>query len=1115
MLILEFTFRNFSRKVFMLFLIFIFFSCEEDSNSQFKGYTGLSLVPSSSSGLNFKNNLFEDKDNNIIYYDYYYNGAGIAVEDFNNDGLPDLFFTANTSSNELFINKGDLKFENITKKAGIDSDKRWSTGVTTVDINEDGFQDIYVCNAGPFNGGFNKANQLFINNGDLTFTESSKEYGLDCQQRSNQASFFDYDKDGDLDLFISNNLNSWEPIIKDQVARLKNMSKDEYALEGNLFFKNENGRFVEATEEMGLLNAGYGLGLYTGDLNGDDQIDIYVTNDYWIEDFYYELVNGIYKQRNNSHTNHSSFYGMGIDVADITNDGLPEIFVLDMTPGDHVRNKTLMESMSPERFHYLKKELGYQAQYMFNTLQLNNGKGLFSEVGLYSGMSQTDWSWSTLFLDLDQDGLQDNIVTNGFLRDTKENDWLNRRTKMRDSLGHSKETFWKELNVARSKPINNFIFSNQADCKFDDKSKEWGFNKPSFSNGCIYADLDLDGDLDVVMNNINEEAFLFQNQAQNNFINFNFEDNKNKSRYLNTKLEIFYGGKKQYREIVKTRGYLSSVEAKAYFGIGKEEKVDKVVITWNNGSLSEILNPQINKTHLINFEKHQAKAKPKQKKNTTEKFIYVEKQILPEVFTHKENNYTEYDKEILLPHSQGALGPCLAKGDVNKDGLLDFFVGGASGQKAELYIQTNNSNFIKSNSSPWKKHIKSEDIGAAFFDVDGDKDLDLYVSSGGGGYFEDKKELLQDRLYINDSKGNFSISSIPLPDTKTSNGTVKPFDFDKDGDVDLFVCGRTSPGKYPFPSNSYLLKNENGTLVDATKDLIEDLNPAGMVTDMIWTDQDGDGLTDIMLVGEWMSITFLKNTGEIFINKSSSIGLENLEGWWYSIEQSDIDNDGDMDYIVGNLGLNNKFHPSEKKPFHVYCNDFDDNGTYDIVLSKDYKGKFVPVRGKECSTEQMPFLEEKFETYLEFASASIEELYSKEKLNESLHYEVKSFESILLISENGSLKKQALPIQCQMAPINSIIAKDFDGDKNVDLLLAGNNFNTEAETPTYDAGMGKYLKGKGNGEFEVMSLEATGIVLPYNLKNMIDMEFKFRGRMVQIVIAANNNGPIQILGYKG
>ncbi len=1106
--------------ILLLLLCFVFSTCEEEeSRAVNSDFQGLSLVSSQISGLDFRNDLKESKDNNILFYDYYYNGAGVAVADFNNDDLPDLFFTGNTSANALYLNKGELKFENITQKAKINSTNKWSTGVSTVDINRDGFMDIYVCNSGPFKGGYDKSNQLYINNGDLTFTEKAEEYGLASTNRSNQASFFDYDKDGDLDLFLMNNMNSWEDKIKDVVESLEKMNVEDYQKESNQLYRNDDGKFIDITESSGIMKAGYGLGLYTGDITNDGNLEIYVANDYWIPDFLYKYQNGKFADNISSTTKHTSFFGMGVDVGDLTNDGLSEIFVLDMTPGDHIRNKTLMASMNPDRFNYIRYGLNYHPQYMFNSLQLNNGLGLFSEIGLFSGMSQTEWSWSTLFADLDQDGLQDNIITNGFLRDTKDNDWANRSKIIRDSLGKSYDTFWTELMDAKSQPVNNFIFKNLGKGEFEDHSKEWGFNKPSFSNGCIYADLDRDGDLDIVINNINEFAFLYENtineSASANYINFAFTDKGNKERFLNAKVIIHYKDDIQYREIVKTRGYLSSVEPIAYFGIGDEKTIDKVEIKWLNGKVSIIDNPTINKTHKIEYVDHLNMSKIAENKNERGLFVHVEKNILPTGFEHKENSHSDYDREVLIPHSQSYLGPALAYGDVNGDNLEDFFVGGAKGQSAALYLQTKDSKFKLSDPKQWSNELNREDVGALFIDCDNDQDLDLYVASGGGSDFLNKEADLQDRLYVNDGKGNFRLDTKALPNMQTSNGRIKAFDYDKDGDQDLFVCGRTSPGKYPFPTKSYLLQNNKGKFIDVTDTVFPGLNPAGMITDMIWTDQNKDGNIDVMMVGEWSSIRLFHYDGKLFKEVSEELGLNNTNGWWYSIAQNDIDNDGDQDYIVGNLGLNNKFHPHEEKPFHVYCNDFDENGTFDIVLSKKYKGNYVPVRGKECSTEQMPFLSEKFPTYLEFASASLEEIYSEDKLQDALHYEVSSFESILLINEGNELKIKPLPIECQYAPINSILTKDFDKDGHTDLVIAGNNYTTEVETPAYDAGKGLFLRGLGNGNFEVVPLIESGLVLPYNLKEMVTFEFKYNGKIFPIIIAANNDGPIQILGFRG
>lgn len=1094
-------------------MLFIF-SCSNEPITETQ-FQILTLIDNSESGIDFRNDLREGPGENVIGYEYYQNGGGVSVGDVNNDGLPDLFFTGNTAENKLYLNKGNLQFENITPKSGIDSKLRWSTGSTFVDINNDGYLDIFICNGGPNIGRYDLTNQIYINNKDLTFTEQSKDYGFLDTNRSNHASFFDYDRDGDLDVFILNNSNYWDQNIKDLLGRFDKMSTEEYALESNRLYRNEgNNKFTDVTVEAGVSKIGFGLGVSTCDFNNDGWVDIYVANDYFFPDFYFVNQGGTFKDEIKKYTKHTSHFSMGVDAGDINNDGLLDLMVLDMTPSDHIRNKTLMASMDPGRFVLLNGVLKYQAQFMFNTLQLNRGNGIFSDISLYAGLSQTEWSWATLFADLDLDGYQDTYITNGYLRDAKDNDWIRKVAKIRGNRPRTLESDWEELKITPSNPIRNYCFKNNRDNTFKDETEAWGIKEKSFSNGAIYADLDLDGDLDLVVNNLNDFAFLYKNnvveQSRKNFINLDLSDSSNRGRHLNAKITLHHKEGIQFRELSKSRGYVSSVDAKVHFGLGEIKKIDKIKIQWLNGKVTEIKNPTINKTHKIDLEKSEL-LDPKRKQTGKPLFANMNGTISQGAIRHIENKHADFEKEILLPHSQSKLGPSLAVGDVDKNGLEDFFIGGAKGQAGVIYLQENDSKFIKSINPALAQDIGYEDLGAVFFDADKDGDLDLYVSSGGGSDFQADDPFLQDRLYLNDDTGQFSKSLEALPNTKTSNGRVKASDFDDDGDLDLFVCGRTYPGKYPYPTKSYLLQNDQGKFKDVSSKYFGEINPLGMVTDMLWTDINKDNKIDILLVGEWMPITVLLNSDGKFINQTAEFGLNETTGWWYSIAEGDFDKDGDPDYVVGNLGLNNKFHPSKEKPFHVYSDDFDNNGTNDIVLSKKYKGNLVPVRGKECSTEQMPFLEEKFPSYLSFASATVDDIFGSEKLASSLHYSVNSFESVQLINNSNSFEIKPLPHEAQISPINAIIVKDFDGDSILDLVIAGNNYNTEVETPAYDAGIGLYLKGQADGYFKSIPSEESGLLMPYNIKDMKLVNYKLNGKNTSLILGGANNSPIQFV----
>ncbi len=1108
------------RIVLLIIFAFIFTDCQKDSESSNSSEINtedsplFSQLSSLESGIDFSNTIEEDVKNNITAYDYYYNGGGVAIGDINNDELPDIFFTGNNVPNRLYLNKGNLKFDDISKKAGIQSEN-WSTGVTMVDINNDGLLDIYVCNSGPNPDRQFRANQLFINNGDLTFSEKAAEYGIANTGYSTQASFFDYDKDGDLDLLVMNHSIFKE--IDTWFTQFNDMPLNEVAEHSpNLYMNNGNNTFTDVSQQAGILKPAFGLGLITSDLNHDGWIDIYIANDYFVPDYLYlNRRDGSFFDDINNRTSHISYYSMGVDAADFNNDGQLDLGVVDMTPKDHVKNKVLMATMDVNYFRVLTDQLNFQPQYMFNALQVNNGFGFFSEIGLSAGVAKTNWSWAALFADFDNDGFKDYLVTNGFRRDTKNNDW---REEMKTVLKNSSkeneaQRKFEQLQKAEANPVTNYVFKNNGGYHFEDKSYEWGFREPSFSNGAAYADLDLDGDLDLVINNIDQEAFVFRNNAVgkngNNFIRFKILDSSEKNPAYNSKVSIYHGSEMQYAELHPVRGYQSSVENVLHFGLKNVSKIDSIKIEWLSGGQTVLTDLKANETHTISIKN--ADKKPLTKQKNKPLFSNISSLFSKVKYNHWENDFDDFAKEILLPHRQSRLGPFISVGDVNGDQMEDFFIGGAKGQAGQLYVQGSGGGFTLSCSQEWAADKGCEDMGSLFFDADGDGDLDLYVASGGGGEFSQTDPELQDRLYINDGFGIFKKAGKALPHMLSSSGKVVAEDYDKDGDMDLFIAGRTTPGKYPYPADSYLLRNDNGIFSDVTDEIAPQFRQLGMVTDAIWTDYDKDGLVDLFVVGEWMAVTCFKNEGQQFKNVSDQVGLAGKTGWWYSIVSADFDNDGDEDFIAGNVGSNNKFQPTDENPLHVFCNDFDENGTLDIVLSKSYKNKLVPVRGKECSTAQMPFVSEKFPTFRSFAESSLLEIYGEEKLAEALHYSANTFHSFFIENKGAEgFEFHELPVEAQFAPINAILAKDFNQDGNIDLIIAGNNFHTEVETPRYDAGKGLFLKGNGDGTFDTsVRFDVSGIRLPLDTK---DLKVISMGEdKIQVILVANNNEKIQFL----
>lgn len=1107
---------------FILFSILsiLIISCNNDNNVSQESSKQMTLLSANYTGVTFENFVEESANRGFTSYEYFYNGSGVAIGDVNNDGLPDIFFTGSDAQNHIYINKGNLKFEDISKNAGIQTDK-WSTGVTMVDINKDGWLDIYVCNSGPSANASEMQNELFINNRDNTFVEKAAEYGIADNSRSTQAAFFDMDKDGDLDLWVMNHGQRRRAVgAVDWFDKSNALPEVEFNRECSTLYRNEgHGKFSDISKEAGVQKIGFGLGIAVNDFDENGYLDIYIANDYFIPDFMFlNNGDGTFTDQISNKLGHTSYFAMGCDAADFNNDGLTDLSVLDMTPSDHIRSKVLMKSMDVTTFDYLTSYKRFTPQYMVNSLSINNGYGVMSDIGLYAGVSKTDWSWAPLFADFDNDGYKDLIVTNGYKKDTKNNDWQKELEEISKAKGanYNQNDYFEHLQKADVNPVPNSIFRNTNGLKFEDKTDEWGFSTPSFSSGAAYADLDRDGDLDLVINNFDQPAFVYRNNSvekdDGNFIQFKLKDDKSNRPVSNSKINIYYGDQMQSYDYATTRGYQSSVEQIAHFGLGNNKYIDKVIIIWPDGMSSEIPNPEINQLHIIDRQKTIVKSVVEQK--TIPFFADLSKRYLHPQFKHKENKFDDFKKEILLPHRQSTIGPSTAVGDVNGDGIEDFYVGGAKDQAGMLYIQDGSGHFNSKANPAFRNSAAQEDTGAKFIDIDGDQDLDLYVASGGGGDFEGEEALLQDRLYINDGKGNFSYDKQRLPKIISSTKAIAEIDWDKDGDLDIFVGGRTTPNQYPLAPQSYLLVNENGYYTDQTKALAPEIKNIGMVTAAEWTDTNKDEHVDLMLVGEWMPITLFRNTGKSFENATTSMNLENTAGWWSSLAKVDIDNDGDDDFIAGNIGLNNKYQPTKEKPLYVYANDFDENGQIDIVLSKIYKGQKVPVRGKECSSQQMPFITEKFPSYEGFATASLVDIYEEDRLSNSIQYEATIFSSVFLKNNgDGSFEMVNLPKEAQLAPINGIVSKDFDQDGFMDIVVAGNLKQTEVETPSYDAGKGLFLKGNKDGSYKTNTqIEYSGLFLHKDVRDIDLIHIGPNKRPAFIV--SNNNDAIELIVYR-
>ena len=1059
---------------------------------------GLELLPSQQTGITFNNAITESETINHIYYNQIYSGSGVAIGDLNNDGLPDIYFGGNQVKDKLYLNKGGLKFQDISETSKISRSSGWTWGVTMADVNADGYLDIYVCRNGESMNPTDRKNQLFINNKDLTFTESGIKYGLADKGFSSQAVFFDMDNDGDLDMYLVNQIPD-SRLFK----RYKNIPKERYQLYKDKLYKNEGGTFKEVSKDIGLADGfTYGLSVSASDLNNDGWTDLYVSNDYDEPDFmYYNNGDGTFENVILDKIKHISRFSMGTDTGDINNDGSIDLLTLDMASEDHYRSKTNMRSMNAQEFKEMIDK-GDHHQYMFNTLQLNNGSGSFSDIANIAGIAKTDWSWAGLLADLDNDGYKDIIISNGVKKDVRNNDFL---TGLYEELKTDSKDFYKMSKLAPSNPLSNYIYKNKNGYEFENVTKEWGFDLPSFSHGLSYADLDNDGDLDIVTNNMGSEASIYKNNSNGNYLKVEFEGSAKNTFGYGAKVIVYNKDKIQLAENSVTRGYFSSKEPNLFFGLGKEKTVDSLKVIWPDRKVQVYHNLKVNKTLTA---KH-AKAKSPKAKDLNSKTLFtnINAQDIGLNFTHVENEFDDFSEEVLLPHKLSNNGPFSATSDVNNDGLDDIFIGGAANQAGVLYLQTKKGVFQKSNSTPWEIDRLSEDLGALFFDVDMDGDTDLYVASG-GSEFKSGDRLLKDRIYINDGYGNFIKNTKALPNIFESSQAVKASDIDKDGDLDLFVGTRLIAGKYTFPASSYLLLNENGIFKEVQNTLAPDLKQIGMVTDAVFSDIDQDGDEDLLVVGEWMEITVLENTNGSFIKNSKGFGLsDTTRGFWWSITVSDIDNDGDDDYILGNLGKNNKFKATKEHPFKVYTNDFDGNGTNDVVLAKFYKDDYVPMRGKECTTQQMPYVGEKFKDFHSFASSKLIDILPKETVENAVVYEISSFKSVILINDNGVLNSRPLPIEAQISPIKCTVVEDFNNDGFKDLFVIGNHYGVEVETVRYDAGYGAIFLGDGANNFKFLPPNSSGIFSPSDSRFITPFR---TAKNEKIYMVTNNNDSIAL-----
>ncbi|MBN8575758.1 MAG: VCBS repeat-containing protein [Cytophagales bacterium] len=1060
------------------------------------------LVSPGTSGVNFSNNLHFDQAFNIYTYRNFYNGGGVALGDINNDGLIDIFFTANQERNRLYLNKGNFKFEDISELAGIGGSKAWSTGVSMVDINGDGWLDIYVCNSGDVKGD-NKENELFINNGNLTFTERASHYGIADSGFSTHAVFFDYDNDSDLDLYILN--NSYQAIGSFNL--MKNVRNERDLLGGDKLYRNDNGKFKDVSKEAGIFGSviGFGLGVTVGDINGDGWLDIYVSNDFFERDYLYiNLKDGTFKECLTSQIESISGASMGADLADINNDGLPDIFVTEMLPNDYGRLKSVTTFENWDRYQYSVQN-GYHHQFTRNMLQLNNGNNSFSEIGRLANVAATDWSWGALIFDMDNDGYKDIFVSNGIYQDLTDQDYLqyvSSEEVVRSVVSNKNVNYKKLVELIPSNPIPNFSFKNLKNLQFENVAGAWGLDALGFSNGAAYGDLDNDGDMDLVINNVNATALVYENQAtrlypDNKYLKFVLEGPLYNNFAIGTAIRVYAAGELFYIENVPNRGFQSSVDGRLNLGLGALNKVDSIVVSWPKGKQTKLYEIETNKTLVLNFsDAREYKAVAHQKNQMFQpipSFIEAE---------HIESQFVDFDRDKLIFHMLSTPGPKLTVGDVNGDYLDDIYLGGAKGQTGTLLLQNKNKGFTRLTVAAFEGDKMSEDVACIFFDADGDSDLDLYVASGSNEFSTSSIDLA-DRLYFNDGRGNFTKSTQILPKGDFENtSVVVAADFDKDGDLDLFVGIRSHPFFYGKPTNGYILQNDgNGFFSDITDHVAGGLKSIGMITDAVWADINGDSWVDLIVVGEYMPVKVFLNQGGTFTDDTERYGLENFKGWWSKVIAADVDNDGDLDIVLGNHGLNSRFKSNGSYPIELFVNDFDGNGSIEQILCMYFNDESYPLVLRHDLVSQIPSLKKKYLRYQDFKTQNMLQIFGAKGIESSIQLMATELRSGLLLNHGGSFEFRPLPIEAQFSPIFAIVSNDFDNDGFVDLIIGGNLYNVKPEAGRYDASEGLFLRGKGDGTFAPVLPRISGLKLVGEVRDLKILHIQSK----VILLAARNN----------
>ena len=1099
------------KAVYILLVLSLTLACQRKEDN-----TLLTSLRPSSTGIDFENRLTETEAFNIIEYLYFNNGAGVAAGDINNDGLVDLYFSANQHGNSLFLNKGNLKFEDITEQAGVEGKGDWSTGVTMADVNGDGLLDIHVCNVGDYKD-LTGHNQLFINQGDLTFREEAAAYGLNFTGFSTQAAFFDYDLDGDLDMYLLNH-----SVHSSRSYGMSDLRNEKDLRAGDRLYRNDataDGRFFkEVGAEAGIYNShiGYGLGVNTSDINNDGYPDIYISNDFHENDYLYiNKGDGTFSEQLTEMIAHTSRSSMGNDVAYINNDGLADIMVLDMLPD---KQQILKQSGTEDELELFRMKLnaGYAHQYVHNTLQLNLGDGKFSEIARLAGIHSTDWSWSALFCDLNNDGWKDLFVTSGIYRRPNDLDYVkfltggNRYNPVKNNDSVSNRALYEKMPL---QPDINHLFQNNGDLSFTNMGASWGFDTPDYSNGSTYADLDNDGDLELIVNNINSPASIYRNNselhADRHFLKLELKGSELNRNGIGARVNIFSGGKHQMAQHNATRGFMSSTSDHLLFGLGSDTLVDSLVVLWPGLLEQKVFNVSADQTLLLDI----AGASPAGTLSETgsETHIFNSISVPGLEFRHRENDWEDIDRETLIPAYLSTEGPALAVGDVNGDGLDDVFVGGATDQVSHLFIQVPGGRFSARAQASFLHDRYTEDVDAAFFDADGDGDLDLYLVRGGSEEFTGSP-ILADRLLLNDGQGNFEHSppgSIPL---FMQNGScIRPADFDGDGDMDLFLGTRSIPGAYGISPEQFILENDgSGRFNPLPPERLRNLHKAGMVTDACWFDHDRDGDLDLVVVGTWMNVSIFTNDLGSFTDVTAAAGLAETSGWWNCIRSVDLDMDGDMDLVGGNHGLNTMLKASVQEPVELWLNDFDNNGVPDPILSSYQDGKSYPVASFDELKRQIIGVDQIYPSYADFGGQTVAEMLGEELLAKSLLKKAVHFESTIFINKgDGTFENMSLPMEAQFSPIRDLLVDDFDKDGIPDLLLAGNNYSTRPSLGRQDASYGWLMLGNKALEYECLWPAESGFSLSGDMRKMHLIEIE----STPILLCMPNNDSLQIFKH--